>query len=242
MIFTGYFMTGCQQEEDIFTVESNETDGYLSLPKGFDLLSLSVEESQIYCTALSRMSLFYEDGIIKTKVTSGRQIHISEDLFASFNEAIRYSNQLKGIKLSTPRLKTGNIESPSTNDCAAHSIYNVLSSFGSSITFESVRSYLQDRYGTNGVPSNAINEAIQHYLTGTVITLTNNYIPPAGTRVIIVVPTEDGNGHAVNLYRCTDNGIAVYTDSSSPEPDGSSGAGFEDISNVLYAFAATGVK
>jgi hypothetical protein len=231
MIVTSCFVIGCQKEDSLEI--NNNIDGYLSLPDGFDLLNLSDDESQILQTAFSRMSIFSETEIFKTKFTSGSQINMSEDLFDFFNNMINKSNKSQEISLSSPRLKSGT-ESTTNNDCVAYSIYNALNYFSSSVSLNSIKTYLQEQYGTNGVLMGSVTSAITHYLKGSTTTITSNYMPPSGTKVIIVIP---GNPlHAVNLFGCT-NGTAVYTDSSS-----GSSSGMIEVSKISYAFAATGKK
>ncbi|MDR1341612.1 MAG: hypothetical protein LBK58_16415 [Prevotellaceae bacterium] len=242
IFFVSCFVIGCQTEEDISTVDSNEIiDGYLSLPEGFNLLDLSDRESHIFMTAFSRMSIASENGIFKTKFTSGNQVNISEELFNFFRETIINSNKSKDIEeieLLSPRLKLPT-ESTSNNDCVAYSIYNAIHAYGSSTTLASVKSYIQNTYGTNGVLLSSITGAIQHYLTGSPIALSDtayySYLPSSANKIIIVIPGSPY--HAVNLYACS-NGLAVYTDSSS----GTTGVSMIERSKVVYAFKATGAK
>jgi hypothetical protein len=231
-------LVGCQKDDDYFTVDNGEVDGYLSLTKGFDLLNLSVEESQIFQTAFSRMSLFSEDGIIKTKVTSGHQIHISEDLFAFFNEAIHHSNQLKGVKLSPPRLKSGNNESSnSNNDCVAYTIQSLLSSFGISKSVSEINTWIVSQYGSNGVPNTSIYQALNHFVITTPTSLPSSYSYSSNStsKIVVIERISSSEGHSGVLVNVS-GGYALYQDNQN--------GGYRTcpVSNISSAYSISGAR
>jgi hypothetical protein len=231
IIVASCFVTGCNQGEDYIVAENSDNE-YLSLPPNFDVSNLADEHLKTLQLAFDRMSIFSTDGIFRTNITSGSQINISENLFVFLNEAIDNSNnRAKEIKPLIPRLKNGGNESPSSNDCVAYAVHKVLSFYKSTISVNSVISYMRNTYGNNGIPSGSFYNAVQHYLEGNTVTITANYNIPSGTMVIVAF-----NGHAVNLLSCS-NGMFLYSDSS-----GSTSGGVESVSKITHAFKATGKK
>lgn len=98
----------CQQED---TADNQYSDSeFLNLSNGINLTKGAEMDNSTLSMALSRLDIYKgTDGFYHIKQTSGDDVHMSEDLFNHFKDAVNYTNQLfetKSLNVSAPRLRS----------------------------------------------------------------------------------------------------------------------------------------
>ncbi|MDR1458675.1 MAG: hypothetical protein LBI60_00445 [Bacteroidales bacterium] len=140
---------------------------------------------------------------------------MSEELFNIFIDAINNSNMLVKdypIKLTTPRLKSGT-ESEST-DCVAYTIRAALSACGVTKSLSEIKAWLENTYGTEGVPGNSISAALNHYVNAHQISLPSTYNSSSSLKIIIIERISASQGHSCILL-VVSNGAVMYQDNQN---------------------------
>jgi hypothetical protein len=167
--------------------------------------------------------------------TSANQINVSEEVFIYLNDMVKISNKRileHGRKSSLiPRLKNGNENGNETsNDCVAQAIVGIAQSMGVALNSSTVNGWIEQRYGTNGVPSGNISEVVSHYFSSSSVSISNGYTPPSGKQVFVVFNFGDGTGHASRYLSCSNDGIVLCVDCAYP------------LSQVSSAYLISGVN
>ena len=147
--------------------------------------------------------------------TSANRINVSEDILTYFKDMAEISNkrilEYGNNSSSIPRLKNGN-ESGSTSSatCVAETVVNVASSMGITLNFNTVKNWIEQNYGVNGVPSSKIDEVLSHYFTYSSVSIYNGYTPPSGKPVFVVFNFGDGTGHSARFINCSNNTVFCH--------------------------------
>lgn len=217
-----HIFIGCQQEED-FEVKSSLH--YLSIEGDLDNLNLSKDEMKILFEALGRINIEEKDGLYKLKEKSGAEINISEKLYKFFSSKIEYENQ---ILISTPlvysRPRTRTMEESGGNneptDCVAHTIADVLEHYGITNSFDGVSSWIEDRYGKDGVLNVDYYEVMNYYFIGEPMDIPNyhdkySFVDDSSVVVVGVIGRPEGGvAHSVEILMIENNNV-VYKDNQN---------------------------
>jgi hypothetical protein len=225
-------LVGCQ-EEDVNNITPTDLP-FLSFNTNFKTDELSKEDMNVLTLAFQRINLIKKDGLYYMVQTSANQINVSEELFTYLKDMLKRSNnrilEYGNNSSSIPRLKDGGENGGYTsNDCVAQTVVNITQAMGISLSLSSVNSWIEQKYGTNGVPSGNILEVLNHYFTYSSVTISNNYTPPSGQQVFVVFNFGNGTGHASRYYSCS-NGYVLCND------------GYYSLSQVASAYSISGVK
>lgn len=216
LMVVSFFFVGCQNESNL----NKDIDAlpYLSLSNDKNSLNLSDADKQAFIKAYQRMEITQEDGLYKTKWTSGSQINISKDLFNMFKNGIIRSNQLNDkLKHKLVRFKTEGENGGASNDCVQQAIWSVMSTFGCSSSYTDVNDWVINTYGNNGVAPQFFGDACDHFLDGYKSTIYNGYgEPPSGQKIIVVLNNGTPEEHAGVLKMYT-NGLVWYTDKNGDQ-------------------------
>lgn len=205
---------GCEQE-DIF---ENTQAEYLEL-NTYETSKMSEQDFQKMFEAIKRMDVRQKHGEYHIKQTSATQINISEELFVFIKNGFDYTNKLyksgnsNSSKFSFLRLKMSTAEgdqsSQTPTDCMAHSIAAMAGK-----PLSTVKGWLQNQYGTDGVPFNSFQAACAQFTpSGTYGE--NGYTLPHGNLNNTVIVIQNGT-HAVNaIYYDSGSGVIVYQDNQA---------------------------
>ncbi|MDR2424888.1 MAG: hypothetical protein LBD59_09230 [Prevotellaceae bacterium] len=88
VIFSGIFMQSCSRYDYVDDIFEKDLS-FLSINRSdFDYNNLSANEMNIVQSAFKRLNIIFENGHYRIKQQSGKQINISEDLFAFFKKAL----------------------------------------------------------------------------------------------------------------------------------------------------------
>lgn len=240
-----HIFIGCQQQVDDFGMKS--VLPYLSIEGDFDNLNLSENEIKILFEALGRMTVEEKDGLYQLKEKSGAEINISEELYKFFSEKIEYENQMlisAPLVYSRPRTRTieeyGDDKEPT--DCVAYTIADVLEHYGITDSFDGVSSWIDDKYGENGVPGGSYYEVMNHYFIGEPMYIPNyhdnySFIDDSSVVVVGVIGRPEGGvAHSVEILKIEDNNV-IYKDNQN---DGQWRFCF--ITDIRYLYKINGIR
>jgi hypothetical protein len=151
------FMAGCQKGENLVDRQEEENGSlpFLSINRfDFDYNDLSESEMDVINQAFRRITFSLEDGYYQIEQQSGSQVNISEELFSFFQTAVDNSNDRNAFAIATyiPRLKSGSESGANATDCVARTIVGIAASLGSSLSYNTVNSWITSQYGNGGVP------------------------------------------------------------------------------------------
>nr|WP_302828847.1 hypothetical protein [uncultured Bacteroides sp.] len=208
-----FFVVSCQQDEAL-NLEIKRDCSYLSV----DLLKLpdnmSKEEMTNLGKAYYRLDIIEEEGLFYIKQKSGVEINISEELFQYFVTLIKEMNNrfvMEKIELMLPRTRTNDEGSNGgRNDCVAHTVTAVLSSFGRSTSVGDVSGWIEGQYGNDGVPFNEMSNVLNHYFRANSVPIPMGYTHDFANPVnqLIGVLENEGSAHAVTIIAV--NGSTVF--------------------------------
>jgi hypothetical protein len=223
-------MVGCQKE-DVYNTDLPFLSFNNNILKTGELHE---EDLNVLALAFQRINLIQEDGLYYMVETSAKQINVSKEVFTYLKDMEKRSNKrvLEYVNKfsSIPRLKNGNESGGGTsNDCVAQTVVNIAQSMGTSLSLSTVKSWIEQKYGTNGVPSSKISEVVSHYFTNSSVTISNGYTPPSGKQVFVVFNFGGGKGHASKYLSCSD-GYVLCSD------------GFYSLSQVAYSYLISKVN
>lgn len=208
-------IASCQQDE--MGEEANTKEWiYLSVDTSKNASEMSTDELKIVIEAFRRLNILEKDGLFHI-MQSASELNISEDLFALLKTTVGEMNERiisSKIDISTPRTRT-NEEGGNggKNDCVAHTISAVSSSFGRYTSVNSISTWIENKYGNDGVPLNAMGNVLNHYFH-------SNLVPiPAGyshdfrnpTNQVIAVIEQGWTAHAVTVL-AIQTGTLLYRD------------------------------
>lgn len=250
VLITSIFFAGCQNETNVDSTIDNQS--FLTLSDYSKIGYLSDADNVILAKAINRMSIVSENGLFQTKVTSGKEINISEKLFLKIKDIIENSNnnqskqRFMSIRFKTNAENGGGTTSP--NDCVARAMSSVFDYFGCSTSYNDVNLWFQSQWGTNGVPYDLLIGVFDRYLNGKQITLSgttfssSNGMPSSGQKVIVVAII--GNElHAGVLMSCT-NGCVAFTDNIGENNNNNNNnyVHIITLNQVVTAYQACGCK
>ena len=220
VVFLFFSINGCQNEA-VYSLEFTDLP-FLSFSTNINSNTVEVPEEDlgVVLSAFQRINLEKKDGLYYMLETSANQINVSKEVFSYLKDMVTISNKRileYGLKSPLiPRLKSGheNGGDPS-NDCVAEAVVAIAQSMGSSLNFSDVKSWIEQNFGTNGVPSGSITNVVNHYFSSSNVSISNGYVPPAGKQVFVVFNFGNGIGHASKYLGCSD-GIVLCNDGFYP--------------------------
>lgn len=207
----------CQQ--NILVSEEYQDSEFLEI-RSETFSTLTESEASVVFEAMSRMNVSSVDGYYHVGVSCGREVNISEGLFKLIKDSYEHTNESKRLgrggiridngKISIVRLKTGSAEEGdgASSDCVAHALAGM-----GDADYEAAKQYIEDNYGTNGVPADKLAEIVKHFYPdakeGTAEDLNSSNVSNA----FIWYQVNDTTGHAVNgmLYDIN-SGNLIYND------------------------------
>jgi hypothetical protein len=225
------FMQSCSNTElDNIEITSNDLP-YLSLEKGTNFSKLSEKDLVIVSQAFERIQISRESFHYTIKQTSGKQVNISTELFEFIIKSVSTTNALfkeRTTKLSNVRFKTvSEITQSSQTDCLARAIGYC----GGGTTYNEANDMILSNYGNGGVPlSDFLSVCYTLNQAGYEVTPSNISSGPMN-KMIIVIRTGSGIGHAVNGMFCNDSGDIIYYDAQN------NSTGYCTRSDIISAFS-----
>lgn len=220
---------------------SNEDDlkpnlSYLSFDKEVNETKLTVNELKLITEAFKRLEIYREDGLYKSKYTSGSEVNISNKLFEYVIYSINNTNKifLKSDKrYKSVRFKTGVVEAaPQQTDCVARAIARGLA--GSlTYTYEEVNGYIVATYGNNGVKLGDVNDVCSNFFPYGNSVSPSQISSGSMNNMILVIQTSDGGLHAVNGTFSNGSDILYYDAQNERQ-------GYCSVDAVVAAYALYG--
>lgn len=204
-IITLLLISACQQEQ--FIDDYIDYSSYISLPQGADINNLNESEIEIVMSAFPRMRINErEDGLSELITKSGREVNVSEEIYALYQKMIDISNDeiISGVTYSRSTLMSDGEAAPAgePTDCLARSI-----AAATGKSYYEVNSYITQNYGNNGVPPNEFYKVASKFGSGNAISVSSLISSGNFSRCIIVIDSS----HAVNAYGYS-NGFITYWD------------------------------
>ncbi len=186
----------CSSDDQLY--QPMEDFPFISLPDETDFSNLSSEEMLIAFEAEPRLRVFInEDGLFETKVKSGKEINISENIYKFFINIYEASNEeliANAGKERVPLLSRGEFDGyTGIFDCLAHAVSNAQDTYD----YDFISDMLYYNYGSSGVPINRAYAAMSLFGNPTQIT----YSPESGVytnNYIFIISNSNGSFHAVN--------------------------------------------
>lgn len=201
----GTFFYSCQNEEIQETIPVDLP--YLSFSGNAEteISNLSESDLKVLGLAFERLKLVEEDGLFRMVTKSATQINISEELFDYFEGIVERSNErILNSNLSlVPRIKTKSEGGGSPNNCVAKAVVEIAGQMGHSMSLSQVERWIEERYGSNGVPSGKMQDVMSHYFETESVSISNGYSVPAGQQVLVVFRGGENEGHAVRFLYCS---------------------------------------
>lgn len=239
-----FLFSKCSQEQDLNQLTDRVPYLFLTSPRPLN----NEHDLKTISEAFKRVTIVKSNGLLKMEQSCAEEINVSEELFALLVSSVNHTNELilsVQPKISFPRLKSGEEESPDDNgggfsysnvDCVAHAIAAC-----SGIPFSEVDAWIrgnEDFYVDGvfqGVPGDQFESVCRHFMNGGLVE--PHEVGSICQDAIIVFEFGDGYYHAVNsMFFDNVNGTFAYSDHQNLNQDGDPSSGVGDISSITHIF------
>lgn len=216
VLFLGicFILVSCQEDDEELKLETDSEYSFLSVDLLKSFVNMSKEEISDLGKAYCRLDIIEKDDLFYIRQKSGVEINISEELFQYFKDLVKEMNDKfvnQKIELALPRTRTNDEGNDGgRNDCVAHTVVAVLSSFGKSTSVSDVSSWIENQYGDNGVPFNQMSTVLNHYFVASSVPIPVEYthsFADSANQLIGVLEYEN-MAHAVTIIAI--NGSTVF--------------------------------